>query len=245
MHLNPQTSSPCKRFLAPKALAFCTLFQSLLFGQHALSAVIYQDDFNRSNNNTLGSTWSELENQSNDVAIYRNQLRLRDQSGLAQDAVALLELDLSNYQNLNLRFDWRPTPNTETSDTFYVGWNNSNAWQSVWSQSLGNSTYTSVELDLSKLTANPNDRLSFWVDVSSKTETVYVDNFLLEGELIANSAPDPVTAVSEPNASLLLSLGLLGLLFRSAQRLTLKKTSRTFTSLFSRVVFKGRISESC
>lgn len=220
MHSSYVSTSRFKRFLFPTALTFSTL----LLGQQAFAAVIYQDDFDRANSNTVGSTWSEIENQSNDVAIYRNQLRLRDQSELAQDAAALLDLGLDNYQDLSLSFDWRATNSTEASDTLYLGWNDSNGWESVWTQSLGGSDYATVEVDLSALTPSTGHRLGFWIDVSSATETVYLDNLLLEGELLTNSTPDPVATVSEPNTSLLLSLGLMGLLYRSKSMLKLKKT---------------------
>ena len=205
----------------PKLLLTCAL---CVAAPHLSAAVIFMDDFERSNSSTVGPEWEEVERDSSDVAIYNNQLRMRDQSGDAVDAAVINDVDISSFQNLTLSFDWRATSNTESSDTLYLGWftrgetEQPSSWVSIWTQALGGSDYLSESISLSAA-SNPLAQLAFWIDVSSATETVYLDNILLEGDpLTSNVEVPPLTgatvAVPEPSSSLLLLGGLIGLMHR-------------------------------
>ncbi len=196
---------------------------SLSMAQTSVADIIWQDDFSMSNSDTLGSGWMEIENQNNDVAIYQNQLRLRDhQNGI--DAAAWHQYSPAGFTDLSISFDWRATSSTEPSDMLFVGWNAGTPdWSPVWQTALGGSVFASVSLDLSSVPVESEMTLSFWLDVGASNETVYLDNLLLEGNPVSDivdmiDATDTsiddgtVTAVSEPGSLALLSLGSLFLL---------------------------------
>ena len=181
-------------------------------------AVIFSDDFARSNSNTVMNNWLELEKDSNDVAIYQQQLRLRDNRTGEPSAAAIQAVSLEPYEDIQLSFDWRATSSTEPSDTLFVGWQlEDESFTSFWNTALGGSGYESMTFDIAPEDI-PSDyaALAIWIDVGSANETAYIDNFLLSGELIATS-PDEVnetttdaSQVPEPSslALLIASLGL-------------------------------------
>jgi len=169
------------------------------------AAVIYTEDFNRADSNTVGNGWHETGDQANDVAIVDSTLMLRDnQAGV--DAAIWQNLSTSGYSDVSLTFDWAASMNTESNDTLNVSWRDaSSSWQTIWSTSLGGSDFATVLLD-DIIGASDNDsfELSFWTNVSWYNEAAYLDNMILAGTLNTANVPEPATMG-------LFGMGLLGM----------------------------------
>ncbi len=200
------------------SIAMCA---SLGIASGAHAAVIFAEDFNRPNSDTVGVLWQEWEQDSNDVALYNQQLRLRDHQSEQLDAAVWRQVDTSGYENLQLAFDWRASNSTEASDTLHAGWRDSQgSMHAFWSQSLGGSGFTNQTIALDGFALNTLFDLSFWIDVSAATETVYLDNLLLSGDTIAGTRQPPSTdtgaavSVYEPGSIALLVMGLSALAWR-------------------------------
>ena len=211
-------------FIYALRAGICGLTVTLASNLHA--AVIFSDDFNRGNSSDVGNLWQEWEKDSNDVAVYSQQLRLRDHQNSTVDAAIWHSVDTSGFENLNLSFDWRAANNTEASDTLFAGWRDTaGTFHSLWSQTLGGSAMATHSIDLDAFGLNDLFDLSFWVDVSASTETVYLDNILLSGDAINISTTPthgntpPAIAVNEPALPGLLAIAASLLLMR-------RKTSR-------------------
>ena len=179
------------------------------------AAVLFEDDFDRNNNSLVGNNWSELEKDSNDVAIYQDALRLRDYQSDVPDAAAIQTIEVAGFENLSLQFDWRATSSTEASDMLFVGWQLPDEnFSSFWQTSLGGSDYETVSLAVTDPGSDDGlASLAFWIDVGSANETVYIDNILFSGAPVANDTDpateqDDIASVSEPSSTLLLALGL-------------------------------------
>jgi|GEM_PF-1880216 len=205
----PQTRpSYLQRLLLTFVLLICTSWSH--------GALIFSDDFSRDNSNDVQNNWQELEKDSNDVAIYQQQLRLRDNQSETPSAAALQAISLESYQDLRLTFDWRATTSTEASDTLFVGWQRQDeSFTNLWSSALGGSGFNTVSFDIT--TADiPADyaSLAIWIAVGSANETVYIDNLLLSGELINSGSTEDggptenSSQVPEPSSLALLTLGL-------------------------------------
>lgn len=194
---------------------------SVLMASASLShgAIIFSDDFARANNDAVTNNWLELEKDSNDVAIYQQQLRLRDNRTEEPSAAAIQAVSLETYVDIQLTFDWRATSSTEPSDTLFVGWQlQDDSFSSLWNTALGGSSFESLSLDITHEDIPTNyTALAIWIEVGSANETVYIDNFLLSGEL-ATELPDGENETTEPSAqvpepsSLALLLASLGLI---------------------------------
>lgn len=176
------------------------------FASIAQAAIIFSDDFNRANNNTVGNGWTELEDDANDVAIRNGRLRLRDTLPGNPDAASTNAISTLGFTDIFLSFDWAASSNTESSDDFYVDWSTDNAnFTNLFSTGLGGSGFESVSLGpLAGLGGNDPIYLRFWIDVSTSSETVRIDNVVLSGTRIGGPS-----RVSEPATLLLLGLGLL------------------------------------
>lgn len=200
------------RILLVSVLAFA-------FSPVANATIIFSDNFNRSNSNSLGVNWTEIENDSNDVVISGNTLRLRDEiSGNPDAAATTIALSTLGYDTLGLSFDWKPMK-AESSDELHVSWSSSSntGYQYLWSTGLGGSESSFVTQALTNLIALNNFSsfyLRFWTDVSSSDEGAYIDNVQLTGSRILPTPPTQAQialAVPEPTALWMLGLGLLGL----------------------------------
>ncbi|TNC82981.1 MAG: hypothetical protein C9356_00595 [Oleiphilus sp.] len=198
-------------------LLCCSLFSCL----HTHAAIIYHDDFDRDNSSLVGQGWLETEKDQTDVAIYQNALRLRDYRDQAPDAAAVRTIDLTDFSNVALSFDWRATSNTEPSDTLFLGWKSPDlSFNTLWSASLGGSDYLTQTIALNSADSANGSALAFWIDVSSASETAYIDNVLITGDpLSVEPATEPVPesqnkvrAVPEPASSMLLISALAALL---------------------------------
>lgn len=178
---------------------------------HAL--VIFEDNFQRPTSNTVGNGWSEIEDDSNDVAITTfggasRFVRLRDsQSGIDAAISQLGGISTLNHINITLSYDWRPFSNSEGSDTLVVEWNlvsDGNSWNNVATHGLGGSGTTSSSFALGVNAANvTNLQFRFRTDTSENrsTEGAWLDNVVLSGDL---------SQIPEPGTISLLGLGLLG-----------------------------------
>ncbi|MFT6329224.1 MAG: hypothetical protein ACJAYN_001155 [Bermanella sp.] len=170
----------------------------------ASAAVIFSDNFDRHNSNSVGNGWSEFEDESNDVAIRSGVLRLRDYVSWSWvDAAASNSTSTVGYDDIYLDFDWAASRNTERSDKLYVSWNDGSGWNNLWSTRLGGSNFVSVSLGAILGASNlANLQFSFWTNVSAYNESAYIDNVVLRGTPIS---------VSNPSSIALLGLGLMGL----------------------------------
>ena len=119
---------------------------ALALSGSALAAPIFSDDFNRSNANSVGGGWSEIERSGNnnrdDVAISGNALQLRDNRGAASaaspDAAATFSVSTLGLENLFLSFAWAPLTASENNDFLNVSWRTgSGDWTDLWSVGLG------------------------------------------------------------------------------------------------------------
>lgn len=172
------------------------------------ATLIYSDDFERAHSSQAGFGWFEHEADSNDVAIYQDRLRLRDytSTGLTNAAITL---DTSGFETLQLSIDYQVLSSTETSDTLGLMINGIN----FWNIGLGNSGSYTQHLDLASYASNnPALQLSFWLDVNSHTEAVYLERISLYAEPLRSTANENLQAVPEPSSFSLISLGFATLL---------------------------------
>ncbi len=182
----------------------------------ASAAIIFQDNFNRVNSNTVGNGWSESENDSNDVAIVNQAMQLRDFllfSTIDASASQLGGLSSIGLNNITLMYDWAPLTASESSDVLNVEWKlaSSGTWINLATHGLGGSGFTTNTVSLGATAANvSNVQIRFWTNVNSSDEGALIDNVKLSG--------DPIRAVPEPGSMALLGVGLLGLGYLNRRR---------------------------
>ncbi|MEI2782953.1 MAG: PEP-CTERM sorting domain-containing protein [Candidatus Competibacter sp.] len=191
----------------------------------ASAAIIFEDDFERANNNSAGSNWlEEVEAQSNDVAIFNNQLRLRDNRfpQLIDAAASTISLSTVGYTNVEVIFDWSPW-NSENSvipvgpfnnfggDFLFVSWRSAsqgNNWTEAASYGLGDIPNNPNTVTLGSGAAGISDlQIRLWTDVNI---SYLLDSVSFEGALIDNFKVAG-TPVPEPTSMALLGIGLAGL----------------------------------
>ena len=182
----------------------------------ASAAIIFQDNFNRPNSNTVGNGWSEVENDANDVAIVNGRLQLRDFLPTTIDAAAsqLGGLSSVGLTNITLTYDWAPLTASESNDVLNVQWKraSSSTWITLAVHGLGGSgSFTTNVVSLGAAAANvSNIQIRFWTNVSQSDEGALIDNVKLTG--------DPIRVVPEPASMALLGVGLLGLGYLNRRR---------------------------
>lgn len=184
------------------------IFLGLCSSQIA-AAVIFQDDFSRSNSNEPGPNWISVESDENDIAIYNQQLRLRDYLSPNGTRVSLF-VDANNVEDLSLSFSWRVLSSTETSDSLVVSSDSSSDTQNqaLFSTGLGNPGTFSESLSLADSYVG---WIGFWLNVNSASEAIYIDDIMISGSLKTTADKAGAVAVSEASSFALLSIGLLGL----------------------------------
>lgn len=191
----------------------------------ASAAIIFEDDFERANNNSAGSNWlEEVEAQSNDVAIFNNQLRLRDNRfpQLIDAAASTISLSTVGYTNVEVIFDWWALGSEDSSwplsffnnigpDFLHVSWRSAsqgNNWTQAASYGLGDTPNNPNTVSLGSGAAGINDlQIRLWTDVNF---SYFWDNVSLDGALIDNFKVAG-TPVPEPASMALLGIGLAGL----------------------------------
>lgn len=165
------------------------------------AAIIFEDDFNRSNTDTLLNGWSEIESSSADVAIRGNRVRLKDDlPNTPVDAAAaqLGGLSTLGLGNITLMYDWGPFMESETADILTVQWKlASNAtWLTLAVHTLGGpeGVLTPNSISLGPDAANKADlQFRFFVTVTDSIAGAWIDNVKLTGE--PQPVPEPVTIV--------------------------------------------------
>ncbi len=189
-----------------------------LYSISAHSAIIFQDDFARSNSNDPGLHWLTHERDDNDIAIYNERLRLRDYLTLGMTH-AQFYLDTSGFENAFLSLEWQVLSSTETSDSLTIT-------SDFFEHSQGSSLFTTglgspgiFEKTIS-ITDNFVGWIGFWLDVNSASETIYLDNILGTGDLKPYQGETKAAAVSEASSFALIAIGLAGLAV--ARRKTLR-----------------------
>jgi hypothetical protein len=193
--------------LAWKALGSAALAISL--ATPAAAEVIFSDDFNRQDSNSVGNSWTELEDDSNDVGVFGGALRLRDTLSGNPDASAsrLSGISTVGYTNISLSYAWAALTESESDDDLFVEWRVGpvGSWQTVATHGLGgNGSFTTQTFSLGSLAAGVADfELRFWTDVGNSDEGALINFVTLSG--------DRTMTVPEPTSLALVGLSLLGL----------------------------------
>jgi hypothetical protein len=195
-----------------KTAAAFAVANALMVGA-ASAAILFEDDFDRSNSNTVGNGWSELNNSSSDVAISGNRLLLRDElSGNPDAAAASATIDATGFENTMVSFTWTPLGPNSSNDLLKLVWSlasdnlsmtNEEAWSNVVPPfSVGSNGTNTVTASVGVGATDKKFRLMFWTDVSDADEGFYIDNVKVTG--------DPISAVPVPASLPLLVAGLAG-----------------------------------
>ncbi len=187
---------------------------SVLAAPSAFAVVIFEDNFNGRNGNTVGNGWSEIERQHNDVAIHGGVLQLRDrQNGMDAAASQLGGFSTIGLTDIMLSYDWGASNNTENNDSLFVEWrvSGSSSWTELIQHALGGSSLTGNVLSLGVAAANQASiEFRFYTSVSASNERALIDNVMLTGRTAA-------MAVSEPTTVMLIGLAMLGFVARKRQ----------------------------
>ncbi|TYK64970.1 PEP-CTERM sorting domain-containing protein [Colwellia echini] len=185
-----------------------------LFCASASATIIFEDDFNRADSNTVGNGWSTIEDDNNDVAIVNGALRLRDFIWFSVDAEAAHANSTESFKDIYIDFSWDELGPSDSNDTLSLSWsNNGTNWNNLWTTGLGGSQgFESVSVgaitgadDLSTFTFRFSTDVTDFL--SGNFEGALIDNVVLRGTALAV----PAVSVPEPLSIALLGLGLAGI----------------------------------
>jgi hypothetical protein len=186
------------------------------------AVVIWEDQFNRANSNTVGNGWQEDENDANDVSISGNAMRMRDSQSGSDASATQFTIDLTGYENIEIVFRWQPLSASENSDDIFVNVRidaTSGSFSQVFQDGLGGSGWNTDSINIGSAANDIDDfDLQFEIDVDDDSdgnnEGVLIDYVQITGDRIVS----PTASVSEPATLGLLGLGLLGLGLTSRRR---------------------------
>jgi hypothetical protein len=185
----------------------------------AQADLIWSDDFDRPNNNTVGHGWNEIESRSDEVRIYNGYLLLKDYTQNNTDIGAEQHgISTVGYNNITVEFKWRPW-DTESNDSFSLEYQVLPlvTWMSVFDTTLGGSEVWQTEtIDLSFYADNISELdLRFMLDASYKKEGVKIKYINVYGDVIPTGGG---SSVPEPATVGLFGMALLGLGLAARQR---------------------------
>ena len=159
----------------------------------ALAVVIFSDDFNRANSDTVGNGWVETVDNNNaaDVRIIDNELEL----GKNQNPRATHSLSTLGLNNILLEYDWRGL-GTESPDTLTVFWSpDGSIFSLLATHSLSTPTtfaHNSVGLGLAAENLAAIS-IRFWLNADQGNDFGRIDNVVVSGDLTNGSVPEPAT----------------------------------------------------
>ena len=210
------------------------IFALFLCSTYTEAALIFSDAFERPNADIVGQTWLETENESDDVAISSNRLRLRSYLDNDTHTSALFNIDLSSWDDVYAEFTWQVLSSTEASDTLLFGF--SNDQPASFSATLGERGVFSTVVELAQAEDIGLSTIGFWTEVNSRSEQVYIHSFALYG----NEKQSQAKAVNEPSSLALFGLSALALTRLRKNRRSnprLKPTAHSKRQAFKRLMF--------
>ena len=174
----------------------------------ACADIIFADSFTRRSSNTVGApleypseVWRETNRQTNDVAIVRGRLQLRDRGATA----AQLDLSTAGFENIVLSYRWAPLAQSDPTDRLLVRWNDGTGLVTLATHQLcgrGN-LFQSNSISFSSLASYRSDvEIRFTLVVNAPNEGALIDNVLVSGDRIA------ITAIPEPSVFAVMLAGL-------------------------------------
>lgn len=107
-------------------------------------------------------------------------IRIRDNSGTASSLTSTT-LDLTNYNNIQISFDYY-SYSMESGEDFWVRFYNGSYWQTVQAFVSGNDFYNNefsfatVNLAAADFNFSANSKIRFQCDASSNYDQIYIDN---------------------------------------------------------------------
>lgn len=219
--------------LSIQRFAVLFTFLSLCIPTTLSATILFEDDFQRANSNSPSSHWLTSERDPSDIAIYRDRLRLRDYQASSK-SFAQTFVETKDFTDLSISFEWQVLSSTEASDTLHVGFADQGlkTFETLFSVGLGQAGLFETQITLLQ---TPFHYLSFWLEVNSQTEGIYLDNIVLSGQEKHTQTPDPTidintpaqhTSVAVPEAQSL-SLLCLGLFALWASRARHDRSSRS------------------
>lgn len=177
----------------------------------ASADVIWQDQFNRRNSDTVGNGWAEIERDSSDVAISGNALMLRDEYKNSKNTVtnpdaAATQSAISTlgYEDIFVAFSWAPLTDSESSDKLNVSWKlgSASSWSLLGSFGLGGSgSFTTSSFSLGALADDSSIDLRFWTSVNDDDEGARIDWVTVSGTAIPLPPPPTPPAEDPPVGS--------------------------------------------
>lgn len=180
---------------------------AMVFGHTSASAtIIFEDDFNRVDNEIIGEDW--IETDPNDVDIVSNQLKLAKNGGAA---TTQNPLSTTGYENIMLTYDWWGDDNDELGDVLEVYWSDDGTnFDLLISHDLTSSGFGNINLSALGADDLATIAIRFTLAASDGNDLAFIDNVLLAGDLIEILPPPPV-GVPEPGSISLFGIGLAGL----------------------------------
>jgi hypothetical protein len=195
---------------------------ALVAAQPAKANTIFQDDFNRADNATVGNSWVE----GSGISVNANSMLFAGNATLTATQGALT-LSTVGFTNLVLSYDWSSS-GSESSDRLLSFWSQDGGTtlNALGTHSLNNlNTFVSASFNLPAAAQNLADiTLVFRYEGDMGNDSGRIDNVLLQGSLAQEST---TTAVPGPIAG----AGLPGLLMAGGSLLGWWRRKRKGTAI--------------